>query len=947
MWSRIFIISAMAVACLLWPPTASLAQTDSLALFNFRATNIEAMGPNTEILYALIPNLEQVKSIKLMPRRELEEALHQAGLTQNDNPDRVLEAGRALGVTFILFGQVTKKGSQIIAQFKLMDIENAAVLQTWDKTFSGREDILNQMPLLVQSLSLTIADRDKYVPSAPPPPKTKPQINIKVENFQAQGKGKEVIITWKFDPQQPIAEFNVYRSEKPEGPYQFLGKTRKNVFSDTTIRKGKSYCYRLGITLHSGKEITNQKIVRIATAGVKLPHPPVIMGASGYIRRTEIKFVPSLLNVQKKFKITEYKIYRRKEPGKEWLNISTLSVKTKSGSKLTITIEDADNLEDGQTYAYALTSLDKKKRESPFSDPVTVRIDALPALKVETGNLLRKVPLIWHPMENVKGYNIYRKIDAQDWEKIVTIRSADKYKFTDQKNMADGREYQYYLTAFDAKQESGPSNTVKAKTKDLPPHPENFQVQSNLVKSVRLSWAPIQDPDIGGYHIFRGTERKNAVKIAQIKGHNTDTYLDKGTSAAPLKDGTEYLYAIESYNQFKAVGKISKAVSATTKPRPAPVKSIKATIGKDDFHLKWGKNSEADIRKYLIFRQRNNGKWKAISELGAEQTEYRDDNLKPEDSYRYSVVAEDKDGLKSDPAESNTVVSPIVPVIALEKDNMLRKIDLKWQPLKNIKGYYLYRKSAAEEWRKVAKISGAKKSSYSDKKKMKDGQIYSYYLTTYDKEGETRPSNTITAKTKDLPPVPDDLKTQSDLVKSVKISWTPSEDSDIGGYAIYRSTDGTNFERIARAKGHRKNAYLDKGKILALLADGQNYYYSIAGFNLFGAEGTRTPVAIARTKPRPGKCNGLTATVEQDYIMVKWKPNPEKDVKSYILYRNKNDGSWSKITSLDSSQTSHRDKNLKPEITYRYKIVVEDQDRLKSEPAESDAVISPVIKTKA
>ena len=116
MWSRIFIISAMAVACLLWPPTASLAQTDSLALFNFRATNIEAMGPNTEILYALIPNLEQVKSIKLMPRRELEEALHQAGLTQNDNPDRVLEAGRALGVTFILFGQVTKKGSQIIAQ---------------------------------------------------------------------------------------------------------------------------------------------------------------------------------------------------------------------------------------------------------------------------------------------------------------------------------------------------------------------------------------------------------------------------------------------------------------------------------------------------------------------------------------------------------------------------------------------------------------------------------------------------------------------------------------------------------------------------------------------------------------------------------------------------------------------------------------------------------------
>jgi fibronectin type 3 domain-containing protein len=891
--------------------------------------------------------LEQEKSIKLMRRRELEEALHQAGLTQSDNPDRVLEAGKTLGVTFILFGQVTKKGSQIIAQFKLMDIENAVVLQTWDKTFSGREDILNQMPLMAQSLSLTIADRDKYLASAPQPPKSKPQINIKVENFQARGKGKEVIVTWKFDPQQPIAGFNVYRSEKPEGPYQFLGKTRKNVFSDTTIRKGKSYCYRLGITLNSGKEITTQKIVRVATAGVKLPHAPVIMRAKGFIRRTEIKFVPSLLNEQEKFKITEYKIYRRKEPGKEWLNVSALSAKTKKESKLTFTIEDTDNLEDGQSYAYALTSLDKKKRESPFSDLITVKIDAPPALTVEKGNLLRKVPLIWHPMENVKGYNIYRKIDAQDWEKIVTIRGADKYQFTDQKNMADGKEYQYYLTAFDAKQESGPSNKVKAKTKNLPPHPENLQVQSNLVKSVRLSWTPIQDPDIGGYHIFRGTERKNLVKIAQIKGHNTDTYLDKGTSVAPLRDGTEYFYAIESFNQFEATGKISKAVSATTKPRPEPVRGIKATIEKDNFHLKWGKNSEADIRKYLIFRQRNNGKWKAISELDAEQTEFTDDNLKPEDSYRYSVVAEDKDGLKSDPAESNTVVSPILPVIALEKDNMLRKIDLKWQPLNNIKGYYLYRKSAAEEWRKVAKISGAEKFSYSDKKEMQDGQIYSYYLTTYDEEGETRPSNTITAKTKDPPPVPGDLKTQSDLVKSVKISWTPIEDSDIGGYAIYRSMDGTNFEKIAKAKGQRSDAYLDKGKIFAPLSDGQKYYYSIAGFNLFGAEGPRTPVAIARTKPRPGKCRGLTPTAERNNIMVRWQPNPETDVKFYILYRNKNEGSWSKITSLDSRQTSYRDENLKPEVTYRYKIVVEDQDGLKSEPAESSAVESPIVRTKA
>ena len=529
----------------------------------------------------------------------------------------------------------------------------------------------------------------------------------------------------------------------------------------------------------------------------------------------------------------------------------------------------------------------------------------------------------------------------------MTIHGANKNQFSDEKNMTDGGEYQYYLTIFDAKQESGPSNTITAKTKDLPPHPENLQAQSNLVKSVRLSWLPIQDPDIGGYHIFRGTEENNLVKIAQVKEHNTDIYLDKGTSTAPLKDGTEYFYAIESYNQFDAAGMISKTVSATTKFRPAPVKGVTAAVGTGDFHLKWRRNSEVDIRKYLIYRQRNNGKWKAVSQLDANQTEYKDNNLKPEDSYRYSVVAEDKDGLKSDPAESNSVVSPIVPVIALGKDNMLRKIDLKWQPLKNIKGYCLYRKSATEDWKKVAKISGAEKSGYCDKKALKDGQIYSYYLTTYDEEGETRPSNRITAKTKDLPPVPAALKTQSNLVKSVNISWAPIQDSEIGGYAIYRSTDGTHFERIAKAKGHRKNVYLDKGKVLAPLADGQKYYYAIAGFNLFGAEGARTPIATARTKPRPGKSEGFTATAQEDHIFVKWKPNPEKDVKSYTLYRKKSSGGWSKLTRLDISQLSYRDKNIKPDATYRYKIVVEDQDGLKSDPVESEVVESPLIKTKS
>jgi len=87
------------------------------------------------------------------------------------------------------------------------------------------------------------------------------------------------------------------------------------------------------------------------------------------------------------------------------------------------------------------------------------------------------------------------------------------------------------------------------------------------------------------------------------------------------------------------------------------------------------------------------------------------------------------------------------------------------------------------------------------------------------------------------------------------------------------------------------------------------------------------------------------ATAEQDHIHIEWDNNPEPDIKVYILYRNRNDGSWSKIQTLGPDQTSYKDTDLKPDSNYRYKIMAVDNDDLKSDPVESDSVLSPVVKS--
>lgn len=388
--------TAVVVFAVLWGAAYAGAAQNALAIFNLTPTNMEAMGYDGEILYALISALESQKTIELMSRRDMEEILFQAGLVQGGGTAAVAEAGKALGINFILFGSVTKKAGRILATLKLMDVENKRLIKTWNKSFAGREAILNEIPKFAAELTDAISNREESyaVPAA-----AAAQVAVKIEYLRVKSQGEKVVLTWKFDPSQPIVGFNVYRSENLEGPYQYQGQTDQNLFDDAKIKQGKSYYYRVGIKLSSGKEIKSNLTAQIKSAGEKIPHPPLVMGGRGYIRRTEIKFVPSLMNEQEKFKIKVYKIYRKKSADSSWEIISSVSAKMTSQSELAFKVEDHKDLEDGETYFYAVASLDKKKRESPMSDPVTVKTIDRPVLKVEQDDLLRQISIAWEPQE--------------------------------------------------------------------------------------------------------------------------------------------------------------------------------------------------------------------------------------------------------------------------------------------------------------------------------------------------------------------------------------------------------------------------------------------------------------------------------------------------------------------------------------------------------------------
>jgi fibronectin type 3 domain-containing protein len=653
-------LPVLAMLCLALVAPLAYGGQDSLAIFNLTPTNMAAMGYNGELLGALIQALEQEKKIDIMPRRAMEDALFNAGLVQSSDPDVVSQAGKVLGINFILFGQVTKRGSDIKAELRLMDVQKQDILKTWKRTFSSREAIASRIPDFARDLTDTILNRDQYVVTLEAAGLAAPALEI--SNLKAVGTGTQVEISWGADPAQPATGYNVYRASSVAGPYQFVGKTDQTHLADTTAAKGVAHYYRVGILDGTGREVKSDLTAKATDSSVKQPYPPLVLGGEGFIRRTLIKFVPSLQNNQGRFKIITYNVYRKPAKAGEWQLIRELKAQN-AGSNIAFEVEDRDTLEDGKTYIYSISSVDKKKIESTLSDPLKITTVRRPVLKLEKDNLLRENRFTWQALEKVDGYRIYRKSGPDEWTRIGYNSRPDKTTYVDKKGkLIDGQIYQYHLTAYDNKDgETGPSNIVQAKTKDLPPYPANLKARGNMVKSVELTWDPVDDQDVGGYNIYSGTSAESLKRIGYVRGQAENRYLDKGPAFGSLEDGTTYHYAVESYNLFKADGALSPVVAATTKFRPVPAKGLTATAGADYILVKWDSNPEPDIKGYHLYQSKNGGGWSRLETLGPSQVNFRDTELRPEVTYRYRVIVEDKDGLLSDPVDGQEVNSPLKP----------------------------------------------------------------------------------------------------------------------------------------------------------------------------------------------------------------------------------------------------------------------------------------------
>jgi fibronectin type 3 domain-containing protein len=500
-----------------------------------------------------------------------------------------------------------------------------------------------------------LAIYDRFGETEPTPPllaTTKPTPAPPADLEAESGLVKTVKLTWKALEDTDVLGYEIWRRVQSDGQWSdwqqlelLKGHQISEYLDEQGLSDGQRASYRLAAQNTYGAAGEHSQEVTATTK----PKPGLadVISAEASGNAIEVTWSPSPDK-----DIAAYLMFRQWN-GLDWQLLERLPATSTSYID-----------RDLKPYAETRYRLVAEDAAGLSSDPLETEAIMSPlelALEVRQDGLLREIHLGWNSVRNVDGFALQRRTGEQEqWETIRRLRGADTNSFEDKKGLTDGTRYQYRLTAYDSAGETPPSNVVDAFTKDLPPPPDSFEVTSGLVKSVKLSWAPLEDPDVAGYALYRGSKSVEPTPLRKIKDRSISEFTDRDGTFNEIEDGSQYTYYIRAFNSHGVEGPPSGSRVAETKPVPQSVSNVTAMLQKGAILVSWSPNPEPDISRYIV--QRANGpdcsRYREVGVVKQQHNQFLDDSSTAGRSYCYDVLAVDADEMRSVNGDSASVDFP-------------------------------------------------------------------------------------------------------------------------------------------------------------------------------------------------------------------------------------------------------------------------------------------------
>ena len=151
------------------------------------------------------------------------------------------------------------------------------------------------------------------------------------------------------------------------------------------------------------------------------------------------------------------------------------------------------------------------------------------------------------------------------------------------------------------------------------------------------------------------------------------------------------------------------------------------------------------------------------------------------------------------------------------------------------------------EWIHLATVNQRLSAEYLDTG-LENNTTYQYRIKAFTFEDvESAPTKTLSAKTKPAPKSPTNVKASNNIPKKIFLTWSPSQNQDIIGYDIYRSSYSSfGFSKVTNVNS-TTTEYTD-----SVDDDGRTYYYRIIAVdkdNLESADNITATKGMSLPKP--------------------------------------------------------------------------------------------------
>jgi len=342
---------------------------------------------------------------------------------------------------------------------------------------------------------------------------------------------------------------------------------------------------------------------------------------------------------------------------------------------------------------------------------------------------------------------------------------------------------------------------------------------------------------------------------------------------------------------------------------PAAPSALTATaVSSFQINLAWTDNSDNEDEFKFERKVGANGLWEYLGAVTANVVFCSDAGLTPETTYYYRVYAQNPAGDSdySNEASATTLAEGSGPAGVPENPSGLdstvvsgSEVDLSWTDNSDDEdGFRLERKEGAlGNWEEIADLP-ADSTGYSDTG-LDCGTVYYYRVISYNAEGDSDPSNEITAETQacspSAPAAPSNLAADAVSDSQVDLSWSDNSDNEDGFRLERKEGDAGNWEEITDLPAD-STGYSDTG-----LDCGTVYSYRILAYNDEGNSNYSNEVSVLTPLADPqgtasGYGNGFLA-VGENAVFFSYKGTPNGGVA-----RTNKDGTGVTCVACDSGE---------------------------------------------